>query len=427
MARRDEGFGPGTVTGVGLQGVLPLTLPNGEELLVFALGGACGAVDPHPGFLVQRGATALGLPVWVPEDRLPMDAVWRYDPTVNMAPFTRVAPMGGGYQDLDGDGLPELAITLGYGSLALARGLADGSFEDVTFGHGLDFPCGGWGGPEVPWSLGFPDFDQDGRPDILVTMGDDATTFRWLDGFPVANRVYWNAGDLHFREVSADLGADLPGNWRGLGIGDPDRDGDADLFYGSTGSGPALLRNEIEVGHHGLSVGLRGTTSNPSGLGARLVVRADGLPDQHVVVGALVNEIGHSDPLSFLGLGVATEAEVEVHWPSGVVQRVPGLAADARHTLIEPELIEVEPASRRSRADGRSEVVVRVWPRATDGSVRAATVGVVVDGAGTVVDLAPDGLGWRAVVRAPSVAGSGRVIVTIDGVVAGIAPRLWWD
>lgn len=423
----DEVWGATSEGGLTNNGVLVATLPTGDDALISVLGAACDFLNPNPGFFVPTGETTTGLPSYDAVDLLSLDATWRLDPAINRAPFTRVAPMGGGYQDLDGDALPELVLTLGYDALVLSKGRADGRFDDATFERGIDFERAPWGGPEVPWSVAFPDVDQDGRPDIFVTVGDDMTTFHWLDGLAVTNNIYWNAGDLTFRDVALAAGAALPGNWRALALDDPDRDGDADLVFGGTGSAARVLRNDVDAGNHGFAVQLAGTTSNPLGLGAHLLVRADGLPEQDLVIGDVANEFALSDPIAFVGIGAATTAEIEVVWPSGYRQVVSEVAAGALHRIVEPELLRVTPTARALPADGLSEAVVRVLPRLIDGAVdQGAAVTATLDGPGEIVSVARAAEGWDVRVRAPSEPGWTWVRVEIGGEALGVAPRLTW-
>ena len=43
-----------------------------------------------------------------------------------------------------------------------------------------------------------------------------------------------------------------------------------------------------------------------------------------------------SDVRVHFGLGAATRAAVEVHWPGGTVQQLPEVAADHYHTIKQP-------------------------------------------------------------------------------------------
>jgi len=130
---------------------------------------------------------------------------------------------GGGVAvlDLDGDEWPDLLFVNGrrWGSAGetrhgLFRNNHDGTFADVFAGSGLD-------GAEI-YGLGaaVADYDNDGHDDIFLTT---------VDG----GRLYWNAGNGTFRDVSAgssvgDGGFAVSAAWL-----DYDRDGLVDLFVGN--------------------------------------------------------------------------------------------------------------------------------------------------------------------------------------------------
>ena len=131
---------------------------------------------------------------------------------------------GGGVaaEDLDGDGDADLFFVGGGGNALLANA-GQGRFVDVTARAGLDWrrPDGSPGEPRQPL---IADFDNDGRPDILVTYVDDA------------HRLYRNLGDLRFEDRTE--GSGLGG--QGL-VGGPattfdfDGDGRLDVYVGYFG------------------------------------------------------------------------------------------------------------------------------------------------------------------------------------------------
>jgi enediyne biosynthesis protein E4 len=76
-----------------------------------------------------------------------------------------------------------------------------------------------------------------------------------------------------------------------------------------------------------------GVKSNRSGIGARIYCTAGGrrLMDEVRSGGSYSSQ---SDLRVHFGLGAATEAEIEVHWPSGVVDRL-RLTANRVVTVVE--------------------------------------------------------------------------------------------
>lgn len=285
-----------------------------------------------------------------------------------------------------------------------------------------------------PWGTALIDLDRDGLADVVTVHGDDhesATNPASHIG-PQHATVHWNGGDFRFTDITALSHLERRGQWRSLLVGDLDRDGDADLVVGGLGEAPRVYRNEIATGHAGLALRLRGTTSNALGLGAQVTVwPSNGGPSQSYPVGGSASPYVFSEPLVFVGLGGSrAAARVRLTWPSGTVQELRELRAGTVHLIEEPSLIEVAPASRHLPADGRSEAVLRITPRAPDGSVRtdARVEAEVLYGTGRVAaPVAREGGAWVVRVVAPPAQGSGVVVVRVDGVASGVRPRIWWD
>jgi hypothetical protein len=90
---------------------------------------------------------------------------------------------------------------------------------------------------------------------------------------------------------------------------------------------PSLLRNDAPAGNHWIKLRLQGTKSNRSAIGARVLVHY-GSRVQAQEVMSQCSYLSSNDPRLHFGLGAATSADVEVHWPSGLVEAHAGLAAD---------------------------------------------------------------------------------------------------
>jgi hypothetical protein len=121
---------------------------------------------------------------------------------------------------------------------------------------------------------------------------------------------------------------------------DLDGDGDLDIvtneFYGR----PQVLVSDLSKRHriHFVKVRLRGTRSNREGLGAYVTLV---LPDGRRILKVMDGKSGYlsqSDLPLYFGLGTADHAaSLEVRWPSGRRQTVPGpIPADTTSDVVEP-------------------------------------------------------------------------------------------
>jgi enediyne biosynthesis protein E4 len=99
---------------------------------------------------------------------------------------------------------------------------------------------------------------------------------------------------------------------------------------------PTLLRNDAPSGNHWIKVRLEGTKSNRSAIGARVAARYGGkVQVQEVVSGC--SFLSSNDPRLHFGLGEATTADLEIRWPSGLVEHVRNASANQLLTLREGE------------------------------------------------------------------------------------------
>jgi hypothetical protein len=136
---------------------------------------------------------------------------------------------------------------------------------------------------------------------------------------------------------------------RGSLLLDLDQDGDLDIVTGDFNSPPQILTSNLAQtagGVRWVEVVLRGQRSNRDGLGARVSVVAGGQARHQVHDGQSGYLTQSSAPLYF-GLGTSVEVErIEVVWPSGTRQTVPGPLPVNRRVVIE------EPADNAPEANG---------------------------------------------------------------------------
>jgi len=195
-------------------------------------------------------------------------------------------------------------------------------FDNVAAASGTDDPLG-WG---ISCNVG--DVDLDGWQDFFVTNGFSDTSG--------PNVLFRNLGDGAFADITATLGGGAF-DGRGVAFADIDNDGDLDLVVTADMNQPSRLwRNDSPTGHHWLGLRLRGTQSNRSAIGARVVVTTSEGSYVQEVSGGAGRGSQNSLPLEF-GLGSATVVEeLTIRWPSGIVQTRRNVVVDRYLTIIEP-------------------------------------------------------------------------------------------
>ena len=244
------------------------------------------------------------------------------------------AGMGIAVGDYDGDGLLDIAKTNFSGDLTSLFHNDDGNFfTDVSREAGL-------GARQLlGWGIAFVDMDDDGRPDLVVANGHvypEVEGKQLGDTYAQATVLYRNLGGGKFKDVTGDAGPAfrVARPARGLAVGDIDGDGRPEIVIVNMNSTPSLLKNGTPRGNY-LNVSLTGTKSNRSAIGARVIVTVGARKMTEEVMSGGSYYSQNSFTLHF-GLGRAVKAdEVEVHWPSGIVQRTGGARAGETLKIVE--------------------------------------------------------------------------------------------
>ena len=245
------------------------------------------------------------------------------------------AGMGVSAADYDCDGRLDIVKTNFAGDThSLYRNLGNMTFDDQTFQAGL-----GKNTRFLGWGIGFLDYDNDGWPDILVCNGHVYPEVGETDaeaGYHERKILYRNLGNGKFQDVSMDSGPGILEKvaGRGCAFGDFDNDGDIDVAVNCVNDIPQLLRADSTLKNNWLLVKTVGTKSNRSGIGAR-VTCSTGEHRQTDEVRSGGSYLSQNDLRVHFGLGSAEKADLEIRWPSGVVDKIQGLAVNRVVTVTE--------------------------------------------------------------------------------------------
>ena len=248
------------------------------------------------------------------------------------------AGMGVDAADYDGSGRQSLVIgNFSNEMIALYRNEGQGLFIDEA-------PASAIGKTSLltlTFACFFFDYDLDGRPDIFAANGhvaDDINRVQPRVTYAQAPHLFHNLGNRRFEAVTQSSGAPLQQAVvaRGAAYGDYDGDGDPDLLI-TANNGPArLLRNDGGERRSRLRARFVGTKSNRDAIGtfARVTTASGTSPWQMVKTGS--SYLSQSElPLTF-GLDTADRVtKIEVKWPDGRAETLPGVEANLSLTIEE--------------------------------------------------------------------------------------------
>ena len=213
-----------------------------------------------------------------------------------------------------------------------------GNFSDVSYKLGIaeiTIPFLGWG-------TGFLDYDNDGWKDLFVANGHvypavDRTN--WGTTFAQRCLLFHNLNGKRFEVVAAVKNTGLAELLvaRGAAFGDLFNDGRIDVVINQLDRTPALLRNVAPMnGVHWLALKLIGGPKSPrDAVGTTVYVTAGGMRQRGDVLsgGSFASS---NDQRVHFGLGpCASVDQIEVHWPSGRVEKVRVPTVDRFYTIEE--------------------------------------------------------------------------------------------
>jgi enediyne biosynthesis protein E4 len=245
------------------------------------------------------------------------------------------AGMGVSAADYDGDGKFDIVKTNFAGDTStLYHNQGNLFFEDQTYRAGL-----GRNTRFLGWGVNFMDFDNDGWADIFITNGHvyaEVSDTKIESGYRERKVLYRNLGNGRFADVSLDAGPgvleEVPG--RGCAIGDFNNDGCLDVLVNCTNDVPQLLRCDSTLQNNWIKIKTVGTKSNRSGIGARVYCNTSGRRQMDEVRSGS-SYISQNDLRIHFGLGKADKVDLEIRWPSGVVDKISDVKANQIVTVKE--------------------------------------------------------------------------------------------
>ena len=241
------------------------------------------------------------------------------------------AGMGTAAADYDGDGWPDLVKTNFIDDLPnLYRNNRDGTFAESTVQAGLGKSLRFLG-----WGAAFVDYDSDGWPDIFMVNGHvypgmKSGEYRqrrilYRNG---------GAGRFADVSAEAGPGVMEKSSARGLAVGDYDNDGRPDLLVSNMNERLSLLHN-THAGGHAITLRLVGQKTNRSAIGAVVRVKVGNRVRSQEVRSGSTFLSQSDLRLHFGLAGQQQVESVEIAWPGGAVEKLGPLAADQIVTLTE--------------------------------------------------------------------------------------------
>jgi len=237
------------------------------------------------------------------------------------------AGMGVDFRDYDNDGRPDIIVTnLAKQIYAVYHNDGNGSFSYRSLQAGLGTLSAGSSG----WGMRLEDFDNDGWKDLFVAQSHVMDNVEQIDPSLRYLEPPLLAINHNGRFERADAGTSQAVAGRGAAFGDLNNDGWMDVVMTLLGGRPMIFRNRGGSAHW-LTLNLHGTRSNRDGLGA--IVRVNGQTQYAQTAGSYQSA---SDKRVHFGLGAAHTATVEILWPSGTDQNLGEVSVDRFIDVQEP-------------------------------------------------------------------------------------------
>ncbi|MBX7047450.1 MAG: FG-GAP-like repeat-containing protein [Ignavibacteria bacterium] len=233
--------------------------------------------------------------------------------------------IGGSWGDYDNDGDFDLFVTNYSGANNnLYRNNGDGTFTKITTGAIVND-----GGSSVGAAWG--DYDNDGDLDLFVSNDLNENNF-----------LYQNNNDGTFTKITSGDIVNNGGRSNGCVWGDYDNDGDIDLYVANgdqpTSQNNFLYRNEGNS-NKWINILCKGTASNKSVIGTRIIVRATINGNAVRQTREIFGQTGYNSQNSLneeFGLGNASIIDsIIVKWPNGNTETFTNVTTNRFITITE--------------------------------------------------------------------------------------------
>lgn len=236
--------------------------------------------------------------------------------------------MGIAEADLNGDGMPEYALTsMGDTKLQSLDPEADEDqpiYRDIAFELGATAHRPYIGDdikPSTGWHSQFADVNNDAVTDLFIAKGNVEAMTDFAKDDP--DNLLLGRRDGTFSEQGDAAGIALPTKGRGAVVEDFNADGMMDLLVVNRSQNVSLFRNlgaRTDWGHrptgNWIKIELQGEGANPSAIGAKIQVKTGNLT-QNRTVGIGGGHASGQNGFVHVGLGVAERAAIRIKWPNG--------------------------------------------------------------------------------------------------------------
>jgi hypothetical protein len=239
-----------------------------------------------------------------------------------------ISGMGLDFRDINNDGYPDIAyVALNRQTFPILLNTGKGDFREVTASSKM----GAYSMNMSGFGPALYDFDNDGWKDLFVSRGHVSATRPPGAAVKQPNTVFRNLGPSgQWQPLTEEAGFTeaTAARHRGCALGDFEGNGLIDIVVTSMDHDAELWMNRSPHTGHWLGIALEGVKSNRDGIGALVKVTTKSGQQYNHQTSSVCYASSSLGPVHF-GLGKdAIASEVEIRWPSGIVQKLEDVKAD---------------------------------------------------------------------------------------------------